>query len=298
MIIGLVAGTLLTAMPSYGAHARFRRLVVVGDSILAGFGSGGFVTAGPVGQTCSACLRARRAGVRFRSRLQPAGRAAAVRHRRRHGNGQLDPGEVRRTTDSIGSRARPIRVARNLAVPGEDVTSVFDTISPGVIARRLITGEQVDGRDVLKFLVLGVPPRADSVSQVSRAQDLNPTFLMVWLGNNDVLDMATLTNPTAATVDSTQFENRFRRLLDALADTGAGMAVANLRRHRHRGAPPRRERGDGVQADRRHPALGRPALDRSPRSELPVSLCTGVLGPNDGRLRATIISFNAESRRP
>ena len=257
-------------MPSYGAHARFRRLVVVGDSILAGFGSGGFVAAGPVGQTYSApAYVARRAGVSLPQPLmsQP-GVPPPFTIDDVNGNGQLDPGEVRRTTDSIGSRARPIRVARNLAVPGEDVTSVFDTISPGVIARRLITGEQVDGRDVLKFLVLGVPPRADSVSQVSRAQDLNPTFLMVWLGNNDVLDMATLTNPNAATVDSTQFGNRFRRLLDALADTGAGMAVANLpdvtgiAALRHAGSEVTAcTQTDGTQ---RAVARRRPALDRSP----------------------------------
>jgi lysophospholipase L1-like esterase len=301
MMMGVVAATLLTALPSYGAHARFRRLVVVGDSILAGFGSGGFVTAGPVGQTYSApAYVARRAGVSFPQPLmsQP-GVPPPFTIDDVNGNGQLDPGEVRRTTDSIGSRARPIRVARNLAVPGEDVTSVFDTISPGVIARRLITGEQVDGRDVLKFLVLGVPPRADSVSQVSRAQDLNPTFLMVWLGNNDVLDMATLTNPNAATVDSTQFGNRFRRLLDALADTGAGMAVANLpdvtgiAALRHAGSEVTAcKQADGTQ--RAVAADDLLSIDL-PRSELPVPPCTEVLGPNERTsIRATIISFNAE----
>ena len=125
MIMWLVAATLLTAMPSYGAHARFRRLVVVGDSILAGFGSGGFVTAGPVGQTYSApAYLARRAGVSFPQPLmsQP-GVPPPFTIDDVNGNGQLDPGEVRRTTDSIGSRARPIRVARNLAVPGEGVGS-------------------------------------------------------------------------------------------------------------------------------------------------------------------------------
>ena len=142
-------------------------------------------------------------------------------------------------------------------------------------------------------------PRADSVSQVSRAQAIRPTFLMVWLGNNDVLDMATQTNPNAATVDSTQFGNRFRRLLDALADTGAGMAVANLpdvtgiAALRHAG-----ERGDGVQADRRHPARRRgrrPALDRPPPLGAARSALHEVLGPTSGRsIRATIISFNAE----
>ena len=120
--------------------------------------------------------------------------------------GSLDPGEVRRNTDSIGTRARPVRVARNLAVPGEDTRSVFDEINPGVIARKLFTGGTVDGRDVIKFLVLGVPPRSASTSQVTRARDLRPSFLMVWLGSNDVLGMATGTSPDAATLNPTQFD--------------------------------------------------------------------------------------------
>jgi lysophospholipase L1-like esterase len=301
MMIGLVVAMTLTAMPSYAAHPRFRRMVVVGDSILAGFGSGGFVTAGPVGQTYSApAYVARRAGVSFPQPLMSKpGVPPPYLIDDVNGNGQLDPGEVRRTTDSIGSRARPIRVARNLAVPGEDVSSVFDEISPGVIARRLITGEQVDGGDVLKFLVLGVPPRADSVSQVTRAQDLDPTFLLVWLGNNDVLDMATRTNPDAATLDPTQFGNRFRRLLDALADTGAPMAVANL--PDVTGIAALRHAGTEVTACKQSDGTQRPVAADDllsvdmPRSELPVPPCTEVLGPNERTsIRATIISFNAE----
>jgi lysophospholipase L1-like esterase len=297
----LVGAMMLAATPSDAAHPRFRRMVVVGDSILAGFGSGGFVTAGPVGQTYSApAYLARRAGVSFPQPLMSKpGVPAPYVIDDVNGNGQLDPGEVRRTTDSIGSRARPIRVARNLAVPGENVTSVFDEISPGVIARRLITGEQVNGTDVLKFLILGVPPRADSVSQVTRAQDLDPTFLMVWLGNNDVLDMATQTDPNAATLDSTQFGNRFHRLLDALATTGAGMAVANLpdvtgiAALRHAGSEVTTcKQADGTQ--RAVEADDLLSVDM-PRSELPVPPCTEVLGPNERTsIRATIISFNAE----
>src|SRR5262249_59003253 len=77
-------------------------------------------------------------------------------------------------------------------------------------------------------LVLGVPRRSDSVSQVTRARELRPSFLMVWLGNNDILDMATSTNPAAVDGDASAFGRRFRRLLDELADNGAPMAVANL----------------------------------------------------------------------
>jgi lysophospholipase L1-like esterase len=300
-IAWLVVALMLTATPSYAAHARFRRMVVVGDSILAGFGSGGFVANGPVGQIYSApAYVAHRAGVSFPQPLMSKpGIPAPFVIDDANGNGQLDPGDVRRTTDAIGSRARPIRLARNLAVPGEDLSSVFDEISPGVIARRLVTGEQVDGHDVLKFMVLGVPPREGSVSQVTRAQDLRPTFVLVWLGNNDVLDMATQTNPDAVSIDPSQFGTRFRRLLNALADTNADMAVANL--PDVTGIAALRHAGTEVTTCRQTDGTSRPvaaddllSIDM-PRSELPVPPCTDVLGPIErARIRATITSLNAE----
>jgi lysophospholipase L1-like esterase len=215
------------------------------------------------------------------------------------GDGQLDPGEVRRQDESIGSRARPVRVARNLAVPGEDSESVFDEIAPAVIARRLFAGESVHGRDILKFLVLGIPRRADAVSQVTRAVALNPRFIMVWLGNNDVLDMATSTNPAAAAVDPVQFGRRFRRLLDALADTGAAMAVANL--PDVTGIAALRRAAGEVTGCRQADGSRRPVAEDDllsidlPRTELPEPGCTRVLGPDErAQARATVMAFNDE----
>jgi lysophospholipase L1-like esterase len=299
-VFGLIAAMMIAAPPSYAARARFQRMVVVGDSILAGFGSGGFVNTGPIGQTFSApAYVARRAGVSLPQPLMTKpGVPAPLVIDDVNGNGQLDPGEVRRTTDAIGTRARPIRVARNLAVPGEDLSSVFDEISPGVIAKNLFTGDQVDGRDVLKFLVLGVPPRDGSVSQVTRAQDLDPSFVMLWIGNNDVLDMATQTNPDAVTLDPSQFDNRFRRLLNALADTNAGMAVANL--PDVTGIAALRHAGTEVTTCRQADGTSRAVAPDDllsidlPRSELPVPPCSEILGPVErDRIRATIMSLNA-----
>src|SRR5205809_25831 len=127
----------------------------------------------------------------------------------------------------VGFRAHPGKTARNLAGPGEDTRSVFQKIAAEDIAGELVTGD-VNGRDVLKFLILGLPLRPEPVSQVSRARDLRPSFLLVWIGNNDVLDMATDTSPGAVTLTPQEFGGRIRVLLDALVDTQAGMAFANL----------------------------------------------------------------------
>src|SRR5262245_3141417 len=293
------------AFAATSAHARdprMRRLVVIGDSLLAGFSSGGFVSRGHAGQVDSApAFLARRAGVSFPQPLMSnPGVPSQLAIDDANGNGQLDPGDVRRTTDSIGSRARPIRRVRNLAVPGEDSKSVFETISPSVIARQLFNGNSVDGHDVLKFLILGVPPRSDAVSQITLARDdLRPSFLMIWLGSNDVLDMATQTSPNAVTLDPSDFGRRFSRLLNQLADTGAGMAVANL--PDVTGIAALRHAGNEVtscrQADGTLRAVAADDLlsINLPRSELPVPPCTAVLGPTERDLvRAKIMAFNAE----
>jgi len=208
---------------------RLRRMVVVGDSLLAGFGSGGFVGVGRPGQVDSTpAFIARRAHVRLPLPvIDGPGVPPQLTIVDANGNGRLDPGEVRRTQDGLGFRSDPDKVARNLAVPGEDTQSVFEKIAPQDVAGELVTGK-VNGRDVLKFLILGLPLRSEPVSQVSRARDLHPSFLLVWIGNNDVLDMATSTNPGAVTLTPDEFGNSFHALLDALADTRAGMAVANL----------------------------------------------------------------------
>jgi len=296
---------LVVAFAATSAHARdarMRRLVVVGDSLLAGFSSGGFVTRGHAGQVDSApAFLARRAGVSFPQPLMSnPGVPSQLMIVDANGNGQLDPGDVRRTTESIGSRARPIRRVRNLAVPGEDSRSVFDTISPTVIARQLFHGNDVDGRDVLKFLILGVPPQSDSVSQITLARDeLRPSFLMIWLGNNDVLDMATETSPDAVTLDPSVFGQRFSRMLDQLADTGAGMAVANL--PDVTGIAALRHAGTEVTSCRQADGTTRAVASddllsiNMPRSQLPVPPCTAVLGPTERDLaRAKILAFNAE----
>ena len=157
----------------YAGDPRMRRLVVVGDSLLAGFSSGGFVPRGHAGQVDSApAFVARRAGVSLPQPLMSSpGVPSQLVISDANGNGQLDPGDVRRITDSIGSRARPIRRVRNLAVPGEDTQSVFDGISSRTIARQLFDGN-VNGRDVIKFLILGLPPLGPGLADYAARDDI------------------------------------------------------------------------------------------------------------------------------
>src|SRR5262245_10324279 len=299
-VIATLAVT-LAASGADGATRRLRKMVVVGDSVLAGFSSGGFVARGHGGQVDSApAFVARRARVSLAQPLMSGpGVPPQLSISDANGNGVLDPDDVRRTSDGIGFRAKPVRSARNLAIPGEDMVSVFDEIAPGVIARRLVEGDSVDGRDVLKFLELGLPFRSERVSQVTRAQAIRPSFIMVWIGNNDVLDMAASTDPGAATMDPAEFGRRFRRLLDELADTGADMAVGNL--PDVTGIAALRHAGTEVTSCRQADGSVRTvaADDLLPvdleRSSLPVPPCTNVLGPVErDQIRGTVMAFNAE----
>src|SRR5690242_1643179 len=167
--------------PSRGAAAAtapaadLSRMVVVGDSILAGFASGGLVRRGRMGQRDAApALIARQAGVSLPQPLMtPPGLPPPLVIVDKNHNGVLDPGEVRRRASGLGFRAQPGREVRNLAVPGERVSSVMDTVDAQGVIGDAIDGD-VKGRDVMKLLILDLPIQTGGVSQVSRAKDLSP----------------------------------------------------------------------------------------------------------------------------
>lgn len=226
----VVAGTVaLTASADAGVY-RLRRMVVVGDSILAGFGSGGLVTRGATGQRDDApALIARQAHVKFpQATMSGPGVPPPLVIDDRNGNGVLDAGEIARRAKGVGFRKAPSQASRNLAVPGESLESVFETLSADDVAKGLVKND-ISGRDILKFLILGLPLRDDAVSQLTRADDLGGSIMLVWLGNNDVLPMATRTNPAAATDTPMEFGTKYRQFLNRLVDSGTtDFVVANL----------------------------------------------------------------------
>lgn len=296
---GLCLGLAL-AMGVAGASpsARLRRTVVIGDSLLAGFSNGGLVAKGASGQrNGAAAVIARRAGV---SLPQPAmsgpGFPPPMRIVDANDNGVLDPHEVRWRV-GIGFRSRPDREARNLAVPGEDILSVRKSIDVLDVAEQILDGSP-DGRDIMKFLILGLPLEDEAVSQLSVARDRQPSFLLVWLGNNDVLDMATQTDPGTVDLTPAAFGTAYGAFLDEVAELGAGMAVANLpdvtqiaALRRAAGEVTSCRRGDGTLEPVVAEALL--ALDLDP-ALLPVPPCTRVLDPAErAQVRATVVAFNA-----
>jgi lysophospholipase L1-like esterase len=293
----------LVAIGAEGAEAksaRLKRMVVIGDSILAGYSSGGFVARGAAGQVHSApAFIARRARVKLRQPLmERPGVPPPYRIDDENGNGVLDPGEVSRQVDGVGFRDDPDVRVRNLAVPGEDIQSVFEGVEPEQIAEQLVSGAP-DGRDILKFLILGLPVEDESVTQISRALELRPSFLMVWLGNNDILSMATSTDPTAIDRPAAQFGQLYRQLLNQLAQAGVDMAVATLPDVTSI-AVLRRAAGEVTQCqDPGGPVQPVAADDRISigldPARLPTPPCFKVLSAAErAQARANVIAFNAE----
>jgi lysophospholipase L1-like esterase len=303
-LVALVA-LALRPPPSHGGGAvtppaDLRRMVIVGDSILAGFASGGLVRRGRMGQRDSApALIARQAHVSLPQPLmsRPGLPPPLVIVDRNH-NGVLDPGEVKRRSRGLGFRAQPGKEVRNLAVPGERVSTVTDKIDPRNVIGDAIDGN-VKGRDVMKLLILDLPIQDEPVSQISRARDLSPSFLVVWLGANDVLGMAERTNPNAVQSTPAQFGTQYRGLLDALADTGAPMVIANIPDVTR--IPVLRRAAGEVTTCRADDGTSRPvAADdllsiQLDRSLLPEPPCNRVLdSAEQAFVRGTVTAFNAE----
>ncbi len=113
------------------------------------------------------------------------------------------------------------RAYNNLGVPGMLLAEAFDETP---------------------FLVRAAPPRsnpffyqvlrADSLGKsiVAQARKLNPTFITLWLGNNDILGYATTGGVGAAPTDPAAFATSYGRLLDTLKNlsTTPGIVVGNI----------------------------------------------------------------------
>jgi lysophospholipase L1-like esterase len=198
------------AQPDTG-DADFTRYVAIGDSLTAGFMSGGL---GRTAQLNSYPILINR---------QATGAAAG----QTSGFEQpyvSDPGipavlELKSLAPlTIGPRAgsgqpQNLNLQRpynNLAVPGADVHDVVATVTDNGGLHDLILRGQG--------------------TQLQQAIALNPTFATVWIGNNDVLGAA-LAGRVIEGVTITpvaQFEADFKTIVNALASRGIEMAIANI----------------------------------------------------------------------
>lgn len=198
--LGLVLGAAacndekLNAPATQVLDPLFQRYVSMGNSITAGFQSGG------INETTQnqsyAVLLAGAMGTPFYAPLMnnpgcPALYANVFDQTRLPG----PPCALRRATDV------PVPYINNVAVPGAQVIDIYDNLDPDANANALTT-----------FFLGGL-------TQTEMMQRVAPTFVTVWIGNNDVLGAATnIANGGDSTLITpvATFQARYDAMLDSV----------------------------------------------------------------------------------
>lgn len=207
-----------TAVCAAEGKADLSRLVVVGDSISAGVQNFSLLnTQQPHGY---AALIAEQAGVRMTLPLVPYPGAPNVLELLSFGPPpviQPAPGTL-----PLIPRDNPLEQPTNLSVPGISVQQAL-TLTPN---RNANPGDPVAG---WANIVLGFPRPflfpGPALTQIQQATALNPTTVIVWLGNNDALiPMLFGGVPTPPAT----FAAAYQEVLLALSQTNASLVVANI----------------------------------------------------------------------
>jgi hypothetical protein len=206
---GLLAAALLAAglfvtgcddeslMPPEPTDDLFARYVSLGNSITAGFQSGGITASSQ--QDSYAALLAAQMGTRFEiPALQSPGCPPPLT--------QLFPPEGAGETACALRTPESPPFVNNVAVPNAKAVDALTNTAPRSSA------------NTLTQLILG------GRTQVGAAADVDPTFASVWLGNNDVLEAASAGVPQLATPTG-QFESDVGAVLDSLEQAGADHGV-------------------------------------------------------------------------
>jgi len=202
----------LAAIPAVAVEtgkADFSRYVAIGDSLTAGFMSGGL---GRTAQLNSyPILIARQAtgdsnGAGFQQPLVSDPGLPAVLELKSLAPLTIGPKAGSGQPQNLNLQ----RPYNNLAVPGADVHDVVATVT--------------DNGGLHDLILRGLG------TQLQQAIALNPTFATVWIGNNDVLGAA-LAGRVIEGVTITpvaNFEADFKTIVNALASRGVEMAIANI----------------------------------------------------------------------
>ncbi len=209
---------LAALLPAAGAAAQpadLSRLVVVGDSLSAGYQNSCLFADQQVNGYAS--LIARRAGTSLPLPLIGApGMPPCL--------ALVDPGPppvVAPVSGGLGARLDPTVPTFNLSVPGARVGDALnptpDNAFHGLFGLPFaeLHGLVLLGHD-------GLPK-----SQVDLAVDLAPTTLIVWLGSNDVLWAVIGGDPIFITPEAV-FHAQFAEMMARLSATGAAMVVGNV----------------------------------------------------------------------
>jgi lysophospholipase L1-like esterase len=199
----LAAPAALLAQPDTG-QANFTRYVAMGDSLTAGFVSGSLVSNYQVNSYPAHIYR--QATGRATGFEQPLVSAPGI-------PGILRLNSLAPSITPVAGQGQPTNLTLprpydNMAVPGADVVDLLTTKSGG-----------------LHDVVL----RGLGFSQIEQALSLNPTFVTLWIGNNDALGAATggIVNDQTLTPLAV-FQQAYVTAVTAIRQRGASYATATI----------------------------------------------------------------------
>ena len=111
----------------------------------------------------------------------------------------------------------------------DPLVQAFDLAVPGANVQDALTTRPKLPPTNLTDLILGLPGLLQGISrsQVEWAEALRPTTIVVWLGNNDALAAALGVDLTLLT-PVPEFKASYGAVMDRLAATGATLVVANV----------------------------------------------------------------------
>ncbi len=190
----------------------FSRVVVMGDSLAAGFQNGSLLDRQQKGGW--AALLAGQAGFAL---TLPLIAAPGIPNVIELVQASFPP-DVQQAAGSSAGRENPGAAVNDLAVPGH---KLYDLLNTAPVAQPA-TSDQI-----ITNLVLGVPGRLTG-TQLQQALGQQPTTVYVWIGSDDALAADTHGDPAAMTPAAT-FSGEFAQMMAALKNnTSAHLFVANL----------------------------------------------------------------------
>jgi len=192
--------------------ADLSRLVVVGDSLSAGFQNGSLLDSQQVHGYAN--LVAQQAGANLRLPL-------------------IAPPGIPNVLTLVSPGPPPIIVPAPGTSAGREnpFLQTFDLAVPGANLHDALFARPNFPIDDLTDLILGLPGLLAvppvSLSQVEWAGALQPTTVVVWMGNNDALGAVVNADPSLLTPVA-QFQRDYHALMEQLTASGATVVVANI----------------------------------------------------------------------
>jgi lysophospholipase L1-like esterase len=191
-------------------RADLSRLVIVGDSLSAGFQNGSLLSTQQANSYPN--LIATQANTPL---AQPL----------------IAPPGIPNVLTLVSPGPPPVIVPAPGASPGrEDIfVQVTNLAVPGHRVGDALSRRPDFPIDSLTDLVLGLPGLLGGVSrsQVEWAEAMQPTTIVIWIGNNDALGAALIADPIALTPVPV-FEAQYTEMMNRLSATGAKLVVANV----------------------------------------------------------------------